>query len=503
MKLRSLPTSASVALSVLFAASVAAQPAPPAAPAFTSVQPELLGVPNSYSSAWGDYDNDGDLDLAASLGTGEVRLYRNDAGVLVSVGPQMGMPQAGSYELRGLSWGDSDEDGFVDLLGGATARDKLTKVLHNEGGKRFVDVAADIGLTIPGRSSRQTNWVDYDNDGDLDVYSTDRAGDNKLFQNNDGTFTHVFVGAGPTDARPTVGACWLDMDNDGDLDLFLANQSGAADAMWRNDGSAFVDVAAAAGVTGPARAKTEGGVGCAIGDYDNDGDLDIFVPNYGHNQLYSNNGNGTFTDVGKAVGVAVENHAVGADWGDYDNDGDLDLVVASYVGARGEQEPHDSLFRNDGAAGFVNVLTEESLLNVFDHSAQFVDFDNDGGLDLAVTKGYTATGGHFVFRNALPEAVKRRSLSVVVLDAKDHHTRFGAEVGLRDAAGKVIATRQVMTGGGYNVQGTTPVHFGLSRLEPVTVEVTFMSKEGRKKQVVKNVNPADYYGKSLVIRQAN
>ena len=467
------------------------------------MQPELLGVPNSYSNAWGDFDNDGDLDLAVSLGTGEVRLYRNDAGVLVSVGAQVGMPQAGSHELRGLSWGDFDGDGDIDLLGGSTPTDKLTVVLRNDGGKKFVDVAAEIGLTIPGRSARQTNWVDYDNDGDLDVYSADRAGENKLFQNTGGKFTQVFEKAGPTDPRPTVGACWLDSDNDGDLDLFLANQAGAADALWRNDGTSFTDVAKQAGVAGPPRTKAEGGVGCAIGDYDNDGRLDIFVPNYGHNQLYRNNGDGTFTDVAPKVGLAVENHAVGSDWGDYDNDGDLDLSVISYVGEPGAQTPLNALFRNDGATGFVNVLTKESPLNVADHASQFVDYDNDGALDLSVTDGYGPKGGHFVFKNALSPEAKARSLSVLVLDAKGHQTRFGAEVRLFDQSGRILATRQVVTGGGYNSQRAAPVHFGLAKLETVRVDVTFMSKSGRKTQSMPKVNPADFRGKSLVIRQAN
>ena len=477
------------------------QPSAKSEPAFTLVQPELLGVTNSFANAWGDYDNDGDLDLAVSLGSGEVRLYRNEQGVLVSVGAQLGMPQAGSHELRGLSWGDSNGDGFLDLLGGSTARDKLTVVLRNEGGKRFTDVAAAIGLTIPDRSARQTNWIDYDNDGDLDVYSTDRGGDNKMFRNDGGTFTHVFAGVGPTDGRPTVGACWLDMDHDGDLDLFLANQSGATDAMWRNDGDRFIDVAATLGMTGPPRTKADGGVGCAIGDYDNDGDLDIFVPSYGHNLLYRNDGDGTFTEVGRSLGVGVENHAVGADWGDYDNDGDLDLFVVSYEGAPGAQTPLNALFRSDGAAGFVNVLSKNSLLNAADHGVQFVDYDNDGDVDLSVTDGYGPQGGHFVFRNELAEEATKRSLSVVVLDAKGHHTRFGAEVRLFDQSGKILGTRQVATGGGYNTQSAAPVHFGLARLERVTVEVTFMSKEGRKKQSLKNVQPADYVGKSIVIRQ--
>jgi hypothetical protein len=470
-------------------------------PAFVSVQPGLLGVPHSYSNAWGDYDNDGDLDLAVSLGSGEVRLYRNDRGTLVSVGAAVGMPRAGSHELRGLSWGDFDGDGDIDLLGGATAAGKPTVVLRNDAGKRFVDVASTIGLTIPGRSARQTNWIDYDNDGDLDVYAADRTGDNKLFRNDGGRYTQVFVGAGPTDRRPTVGACWLDIDNDGDLDLYLANQSGATDAVWRNDGTSFVDVAPALGMTGPPRTKDEGGVGCAIGDYDNDGDFDIFAPNYGHNLLYRNNHDGTFTEVAKTLGVGVENHAVGADWGDYDNDGDLDLSVISYEGAVGAQTPLNALFRNDGPQGFVNVIAKDSPLNAADHSSQFVDFDNDGGLDLSVTDGYGETGGHFVFRNTMPTDAKRRSLSVLVLDANGHHTRFGAEVRLFDRSGRVIASRQVVTGGGYNTQRAAPVHFGLATLDPVRVDVTFMTKAGRKTQTLHNMRPADYSGKSVIVRQ--
>ena len=468
---------------------------------FASVQPELLGVAHSLANAWGDYDNDGDLDLAVSLGSGEVRLYRNDRGTLASVGATLDMPQAGSHELRGLSWGDFDADGDIDLLGGATAADKLTKVLRNDGTKRFVDVAADIGLTIPGRSARQTNWIDYDNDGDLDVYASNRIGDNALYRNESGRFTHVFVGVGPTDPRPTVGSCWLDIDADGNLDVYLANQSGATDALWRNDGRSFTDVAAALGMAGPTRTKEEGGVGCAVGDYDNDGDFDIFAPNYGHNLLYRNNNDGTFTEVGKALGVGVDNHAVGADWGDYDNDGDLDLSVISYEGPVGAQTPLNASFRNEGAKGFVNVLTKDSPLNVADHSTQFVDYDNDGGLDLAVTDGYGPQGGHFVFRNTISAEAKRRSLSVLVLDAKGHHTRFGAEVRLFDRSGRVVASRQVVTGGGYNTQRAAPVHFGLATLDPVRVEVTFMTKSGRRTKSVNAVRPGEYYGKSLVVRE--
>ena len=238
----------------------------------------------------------------------------------------------------------------------------------------------------------------------------------------------------------------------------------------------------------------------AWGDYDSDGDLDLAVANVNQpNRLYRNDGG--ILALGAVWSSNEVDDTTSVAWGDYDNDGDLDLSVISYEGTTGAQVPHNALFRNDGAPGFVNVLSTDSPLNAGDHSAQFVDYNNDGAVDLSVTDGYGTVGGHFVFRNDMSEIAKKRSLSVVVLNAKGHHTVFGAEVRLFDQSGKVIATRQVMTGGGYNVQRAAPVHFGLAKIEPVRVEVTFMSASGPKKQSVNNVNPASYLGKSLVVRQ--
>jgi len=337
--------------------------------------------------------------------------------------------------------------------------------------------------------------VDYDNDGDLDLYASNRVGENQLFRNDGDKFTPAFAGAGINDPRPTVGACWLDINGDGRLDLFLANQSGAADAVWRNDGTAFTDVAAALGMAGPKRTAAEGGVGCSVGDFDNDGLFDIFVAAYGRNLLYRQNANRTFTEVGEALGLGVENTAVGADWGDYDNDGYVDLFVTAYE----NRQSRNWLFRNNAGKGFVTVLGRESFMNVADHGVQFVDYDSDGGLDISATG---QTRAHFLFRNTLPDEAKRRSLSVLVLDASGRHTRFGAEVRLFDAAGRVLASRQVPTGGGYGAQGAAPVHFGLASMAPVTVEVTFMTKNGRRTQTVQKVDPAAYRGKSLIIREA-
>ena len=116
-------------------------------------------------------------------------------------------------------------------------------------------------------------------------------------------------------------------------------------------------------------------------------------------------------------------------------------------------------------------------------------------------KGYTAVGGHFLFRNLLPTSAARQSLQVTVLDARGRYTQAGAEVRVF-ASGKLLGTGQVSTGGGYGAQGATPVHFGLPGARQVTVEVTFMSAGGRKVQRLEKVNVGAYAGRTLVIRRA-
>lgn len=479
--------------------------AAPPVPFIAAAQPRPAGT-RAISNAWGDFDGDDDLDLAVSLVSGEILLYRNDRGRFVDVGTKLGMPQAGHPELRGLSWADFDDDGDLDLLGGPTRTSESTIVLRNDGRGGFVEVASQIGLSLAGRSARQTNWIDFDNDGDLDVYATHRSGTNTLMRNDAGRFTPVETASGPSDERPTVGACWFDLDQDGDLDLFLANQAGAADALWRNNGTtfgaaAFSDAAIALGLSGPTRLPTEGGVGCAVGDFDNDGDFDLFVASYGRNLLYRNEGGERFSEVGQALGVGRTNRAVGADWGDYDNDGDLDLYVTAYEGQSGAQTPRSALFRNDGALGFTDVLDASSKINSGDHGVQFIDYDRDGALDLSLTKAYGSDGGHFLFHNNMPRHDRNRSLSVLVLDARGHHTRFGAEVRLFDENGKVLGSRPVVTGSGYNSQRAAPVHFGLVSDERVCVEVTFLTPNGRRTQSVANVNPVKWRGRDLIIRE--
>jgi hypothetical protein len=445
---------------------------------FHAVQPStLFALPGSLSNAWADYDGDGDPDLAVSMKSGEIRLYRNDDGVFASVGGLLGLPVQGD-EIRGLSWGDFDGDGDPDLFAGSNVYPVPSRsyLYRNDAGERFVEVAADVGLTLPGRFSRQANWVDVDNDGDLDLYAANRAGANRLFRADGGEYRSD--GRLTADPRRSVGACWFDFDRDGDLDLFLANQSGDSDALWRNDGDDFVDVAAALGLDQTLRTLSEGGVGCAPGDFDNDGDPDLYVGTYGRNHLYVNDGRGAFTDEAVARGLADPHSVVGAAWGDYDNDGDLDLFVAAYERIDGVQQPHNALFRND-AGVFVNVLPRQHPVNAADHGVEWVDFDGDGDVDLSLTDGYGDVGGHPVFRNDLAEAAAQRGFAVRPLDAQGRALVPGAEVAVVDGQGRHRGLRLVSTGGGYNAQSALPVHLvAPDDVANIHIEVRFPARGG-------------------------
>ncbi|MFQ5675188.1 MAG: FG-GAP-like repeat-containing protein, partial [bacterium] len=182
------------------------------------------------------------------------------------------------------------------------------------------DIVNDSGL------SGGCSWGDYDNDGDLDLFVSNLSDDdNFLYSNNsDGTFTKITVGEIVNDGGKSVGSSWGDYDNDGDLDLFVANEHGQNNFLYQNSGNGtFSKITIGAIVV-------DGGnsLSTSWGDYDNDGNLDLYVANSGNNNfLYQNNGDGTFTSITTSTIVEMGNFR-GCNWVDYDNDGDLDLFVA-------------------------------------------------------------------------------------------------------------------------------------------------------------------------------
>lgn len=495
--MQSKPILLTLFLSLLFTLAASGISAQHSSPDFTRIQPDTFGGNMALSNAWGDYDNDGDLDLVVSFKTGDVRLYNNELGGFTNVGPALGLPTGGK-ERRAIAWGDYDGDGYLDLYIGSNRQGN--ELFHNDKSQGFTEVTSELGVGIPRVSTRQISWVDFDNNGTLDLFVADRVGPNVLFSNIDGNFVEVSEANGLDDQRATVGACWFDYNQDGLLDLFLANQGTGKDALYRNEGSSFSDVAALLDMEGGPRERGDGGVDCTVGDFNNDGHFDLFVATYGINKLYRNNGEGGFTEVSSAMGITGNDHMVGASWGDYDNDGLLDLFIAGYHDIDGVRSPNDRLFQNLGET-FRELDLHKSALSGADHGVQWADFDEDGDLDISLTEGYNIAGRHPLVRNDLVSVVSEQSLKVSVSDRRGILNRAGAEVRAYDDQGQLLGLRLVTTGDGYNSHSNQPVHFGLPGYDAVNIEVTFLTAEGRQTQRYENVRPADHRGGSFHVMQ--
>ncbi|MFC2119336.1 FG-GAP-like repeat-containing protein, partial [Bacteroidota bacterium] len=453
-------------------------------PDFKLTQEDLFKDPGALTNSIADYDNDGDLDIFVGFSKTPNRLYRNDNGVYTDVAKKLGVADADA--TLSSAWCDYNNDGKLDLFLCFVPRGKTSYVrLYENTGKKFKDVTHTTGLQTSG-SFRQVSWIDYDNDGDVDLYIGLRNLPNVLYRNDKGKFTNVAKQLGVDDARKTVGAVWFDYDKDGDLDLYVANMDGDKNGLYRNDGNNFTDVAPQMGVeTGgrPVGNKLFGTVRPSLVDYDNDGNMDIFLANYGPNGLYSIDKNNKYVNVAPGLGLAIDNCYDTGSWGDYNNDGYPDLYVNGTV-TRGKSF-RDYLFQNDGK-NFIDVTPSLLLKQNADHGAQWVDYNNDGSLDLALA-GAAGNGMHYLFNNNLSDKQNKQSLKVLVLDENGHYTMAGAEVRVyRAGTNNLLGTNILDTGSGYNSQNAMPVHFGLGDQKNVDVKITRLTKNGRKTATLSN-----------------
>ncbi len=296
---------------------------------------------NGRGVKFADYDNDGDEDIFVANHAGPNRLYRNNGdGTFTNVADSA---MASGNSTFGAAWGDFNADGYVDLYvvnRGTKGAPQPNQLFVNNGDGTFTDRAAELGVDDP-LAGLEAVWIDYDNDGDVDLYlSNDKHAGNRLWRNNgDGTFTDVSVESGANIAIDSMGIGVGDYDGDGFIDLYMTNTPGLTSIknvlLHANGDLTFSNVATSLAVQG-----SRYGWGCSFLDYDNDGDLDLYVVNWvdpsvtgdrtaAKNALYRNNGNGTFTDVSAAMGVDDDGPGYGVAVGDYNNDGFVDMFVTN------------------------------------------------------------------------------------------------------------------------------------------------------------------------------
>lgn len=318
--------------------------------------------------AWGDYDNDGDLDVVITgvsvSGTFVTQICRNDSGTFEIIEP--GMP--GLY-ASSVEWGDYDMDNDLDLLlSGASSDSAYTNIFKNNDG-----IFTEVFTGMPGIDHGQVQWVDFDGDGDLDVFLTG-SWMSVIYENSGGIFVNTGI---EFDAVQNSRSDWGDFDNDGDPDLLLIgdNAGGFITKLYRNLSGVFEEVSP--GIEGLFSGTVQ------WVDFDNDGDLDISLSGFDlylepRIFFYTNDGNGIFTEYPSII-LGISLSAV--EWGDYDSDGDLDIFISGKTAGCGGITTN--IWKNT-PNGF-----EEDFTTVFPGftkvAAGWADFDNDGDLDFLVS----------------------------------------------------------------------------------------------------------------------
>lgn len=485
--------------------------------------PEIMGS----GAALFDYDNDGDLDLFLVQGapSASSRLFRNDLRVDANGRRTLtftNVTKESRIDARGVGMGvaagDYDNDGDLDLLLTSFGPETFYR---NNGDGTFTDVTRDTGVS-DDLWSTSAAFLDYDRDGDLDLfianyldftlaanklcydavgardYCTPRAYRSvrdRLWRNEgNGRFTDASDAAGITTADGNgLGVSVGDYNGDGWLDLFVANDA-TPNQLWINQRNGrFTDNGLASGAALNANGNPEGCMGIASGDYDTDGDEDLFVTNIIGETfvLYANDGAGNFLDVRVRAGLArptAPSTGFGTEWFDYDHDGWLDLFAANGAvnaldAQRGQPFPYrmkNQLFRNLGTGRFEDTSAQggDAFTRAeVSRAAAFGDVDNDGDVDLVVTTnngpvrlllnqtnvdGGTSTNGGGPSGAATARAKRHWiMLSPRQEDAKaGNRFAFGARVGI-ERPGKPTLWRRVRTDGSYLAASDARVHAGL------------------------------------------
>jgi hypothetical protein len=314
---------------------------------------------SSDGSTWGDYDNDGDPDLfVANWYNQNNLLYKNNGdGTFELLSSSIVASDAGYSEAG--TWGDYNNDGFIDLYVCNSEGNRRNFLYENNVDGTFTKITTGSQST-DAFYSRTADWIDIDNDGFVDLFVANETNQNENFykNNTDETFISLQISNLLTSNGNSTSSSWEDIDNDGDFDVFIANYGGQKNFLFANNGDGtFTKI-----ISDPVSNDIGSSFGSVFGDVDNDSDLDLFVANAfttgrTKNFFYLNNGNGTFTkdttfdsDLGWTYGCA---------FGDYNKDGYLDLFIAKCFGAT----ENNSLYKNTGGSNNWLSLDLEGIVS--------------------------------------------------------------------------------------------------------------------------------------------
>ena len=390
----------------------------------------------------GDIDNDGYVDLYVTNFGANV-LYRNHGnGTFTDVTDDAGVgdERVGSS----AAFADWDRDGDLDLY-----------------------------VANYAKFSVDTDQACFQ--GDIQVYCDPEQyeGDSGVFYRNDGTWRFANVTrevGGYTEAGRQLGVVFSDYDDDGDADLYVAND-GMANFLFNNDGKgSFTEVGMVSGVALNNGGRPEAGMGTDFGDYDGDGDFDLVVCNFQweNNRLYRNEGKGFFFDATALTRVGAATLPVltfGTDFYDYDNDGDLDLFMANgHVNDKAQLfdqavtfAQRDQLFRNEGDGTFTDVTQQSGpglQWQLVGRGVALSDYDNDGDTDIYVCNN---NGPGVLLQN--DGGNRGHWITVKTVGTVSNRDGIGARITVR--AGDLVMTEEVRSGSGYLSQNDLRVHFGL------------------------------------------
>ncbi|MGE3166306.1 MAG: FG-GAP-like repeat-containing protein [Planctomycetota bacterium] len=425
----------------------------------SSAGPAQFGAGVAFADLDGDLDADVVLVGAAN---GQIRLFENDGtGYFVSRGAA-GTP---TPFASGIAAADYDGDGDLDLYISNWLGANL--LLRNDGSFHFTDVAGPAGVADVGPGAGCA-WGDYDGDGWLDLYMVNRTGQfggpgaanypNRLYRNlGNGTFVDEAAAQQVDDAHFGFQGVFFDYDRDGDVDLYLSNDHGGSvgNRLWRNDAGAFVEVSAGSGADVHINS-----MGVAVGDFDRNGFLDLYVTNTPQgNPLLKNNANGTFSNVAAVLGVAAYWTGWGTHFVDVDNDARLELFVGNWYGRNFlyRQSTTPPWIEDGVPMGF--TATGGTLCTAL------ADVDGDGDLDL-LEQNFVSPTKLFI-NNA---ASGPRWARVRLVGSSPNHHAIGATIDL--AAGGVVQTQHVQAGVGFMGSSELIQHFGLATatvIDSVTV----------------------------------